>query len=63
MRTNIDLNDVLIEQALRLSNAKTKKEVVEQALEDFVRMLQRKQLLELRGKVSWDGDLEAMRQV
>ena len=63
MRTNIDLNDVLIEQALRLSNAKTKKEVVEQALENFVRMLQRKQLLELRGKVSWDGDLEAMRQV
>lgn len=62
MRVHIDLNDQLIEQALRLSKAKTKKEVVDKALESFVKMLQRKQLLELRGKVIWEGDLEKMRQ-
>lgn len=62
MRTNIDLDDKLVEQALQLSKAKTKKEVVSLALDNFVKMLQRQQLLSLRGKVAWDGDLDAMRQ-
>ncbi len=62
MRTNIDLNDQLIEQALQLSHAKTKKEVVGLALANFVQMLQRQQLLGLRGKVAWEGDLDLMRQ-
>lgn len=62
MRTNIDLDDVLMQQALRLSHAKTKKEVVELALHSFVKTLQRQQLIALRGKVQWEGDLEEMRQ-
>ena len=62
MRTNIDLDAHLIEQALLLSKAKTKKEVVTMALDNFVKMLQRQQLLTLRGKVEWDGDLDSMRQ-
>lgn len=63
MRTNIDLDDQLMQQALRLSRAKTKKEVVELALQSFVKNLQRQQLLALRGKVQWEGDLDAMRQI
>lgn len=62
MRTNIELDDKLIKQALQLSKAKTKKEVVALALTDFVRSLQRQQLLALRGKVNWEGDLDTLRQ-
>ncbi|MEZ0611089.1 type II toxin-antitoxin system VapB family antitoxin [Fibrella sp. WM1] len=63
MRTNIDLDDKLVKQALSLSNAKTKKEVVTLALNNLVKTLQRQQLLALRGKVQWEGDLDAMRQL
>lgn len=63
MRTNIDLDDKLVEQALSLSHAKTKKEVVTLALNNLVKTLQRQQLLALRGKVKWEGDLDAMRQL
>jgi Arc/MetJ family transcription regulator len=62
MRTNIDLNDQLVQQALELSHAKTKKEVVELALQNFVKSLQRQQLLTLRGTIQWEGDLDVMRQ-
>ncbi|MCY7357774.1 MAG: type II toxin-antitoxin system VapB family antitoxin [Rudanella sp.] len=62
MRTNIDLDDHLIEQAFRLSHAKTKKEVVALALDNFVKTLQRRQLLELRGKVDWQDDTEITSQ-
>ncbi len=61
MRTNIDINDDLLAEAMELSRAKTKKEVVEQALENYVKMLNRKQILEWPGKVHWEGDLEQMR--
>ncbi|MBC8152094.1 MAG: type II toxin-antitoxin system VapB family antitoxin [Bacteroidetes bacterium] len=57
----IELNDELVERALRLSDAKTQKEVVEQALESFVRLLQRQLLLTLREPGTWEGDLEHMR--
>jgi len=45
MRTNIDIDDELIKQALRLSHLKTKKEVVHQALEHYVKRLRRLKLL------------------
>lgn len=62
MRTNIEINDKLMKTALRLSKIKTKKEVVEQALENFIKELQRKDMLNLRGKVNWTGNLEEMRK-
>ncbi len=58
MRTNIVLNDSLVKQALKLSNIKTKKEVVEEALKNYVAYLKRKQLLSLKGKITWEGDLK-----
>ncbi|MBD2701742.1 type II toxin-antitoxin system VapB family antitoxin [Spirosoma sp. BT702] len=61
MRTNIDINDELLQEAMELSQAKTKKEVVERALENYIKMLNRKQILEWPGKVHWEGDLEQMR--
>ena len=63
VRTNIVLNEKLIEEAMRLSNAQTKKEVVDLALQNFVASLKRRNMKDLFGKIKWDGDLKAMREV
>ena len=54
MRTNIVLNDSLIEEAFKLSRAKTKKELVNQALKEFVENRKRLDLMDLRGKIEFD---------
>ena len=51
MRTNIVIDDGLVEEALALSKLKTKKDVVHKALEEYVRVLKKKDLRELRGKI------------
>jgi Arc/MetJ family transcription regulator len=61
MRTNIDIDDDLLADVMERSDAKTKKEAVEMALQLFRRMLAQRDLLELRGKVKWDGDLDELR--
>ena len=63
MRTNIVLNEQLIEEAMRLSNSHTKKEVVDLALQNFVAYLKRQNMKNLFGKIKWEGDLEKMRDV
>ena len=54
MRTNIVLDDALIAEAMALSNLRTKRDVVQRALEEYVRSLKKKDLRELRGKVRLD---------
>lgn len=61
-RTNIDLDDRILKEAGKLTHMKTKKEVVNYALEELVRRLRRKKILELEGKVKWEGDLDEMRR-
>ena len=61
MRTNVEINDKLMAEAIRLSKAKTKKQAIEMALQSFVSSLRRKKMLYLKGKVSWEGDLSEMR--
>lgn len=61
MRTHIDINKDLLDEAMRLSGAKTKREVVELALRTLVRLCQQEEFRKLRGKLHWQGDLEAMR--
>lgn len=63
MRTSIEINDQLIQQALELSQLKTKKDVVNEALEQFVKKMKRLRMLELQGKVKWEGDLDEMRRI
>ncbi len=58
MRTNIDLDDSLIEKAMQVSGLKTKKEVVNRALAEFVEQYSRKDLKELRGKIEFDRDYD-----
>ena len=63
MRTNIELDDVLMEQALKLSNIKTKKDVIQEALKNYVAWMKKKQLLNLKGNVKWEGSLKDMRSI
>lgn len=58
MRTNIDINDELIREAMELAELNTKKEVVELALTEFVQQRKRKNLADLRGKISFSEDYD-----
>jgi len=62
MRTNIVIDDELMAEARQLTGLKTKREVVEEALRVLIRTTQQKNVLALRGKIQWEGDLDAMRQ-
>ncbi len=62
MRTNIVLDDNLIKKGFKLTKAKTKKELVNLALEELIKRKQRKQILKLEGKVKWHGDLKKLRK-
>jgi Arc/MetJ family transcription regulator len=61
-RTNIELNDKLVDEAMKLTNKKTKKDLVNYAVEELVRKLKRKKILELEGNVDWIGKLEETRK-
>jgi len=65
MRTNVELDDALVEEAFRLTSARTKKELLHQALEALIQTKKRKNLLDLAGKVQLadDYDYQALRQV
>ena len=64
MRTNIDIDDALLKQAFKFSQAKTKKELIHQALKEFVENRRRLNLSELEGKIEFaEGyDYKAMRE-
>jgi Arc/MetJ family transcription regulator len=62
MRTNIDIDDNLLRQAMRASKTATKKAAVEAALQQTVRLKQQERILRWFGKVKWEGDLAAMRE-
>lgn len=61
MRTNIVIDDKLMKDALRTTGAKSKREAVELGLRTLVQMARQQQARQLRGKITWEGDLEAMR--
>jgi Arc/MetJ family transcription regulator len=61
MRTNIVVDDNLMAEALKLSNIKTKKGVVDKALKLLVQVKKQEAIRELRGKLNWEGNLSEMR--
>ena len=61
MRTNIVINDVLMNEAILLTGIKTKKEVVELGLKTLVRLKNQEKIRAFKGKLAWEGDLDAMR--
>jgi Arc/MetJ family transcription regulator len=62
MRTNIDIDDQLLQQALRATGLKTKRAVVEAGLRMLLHLKGQEEVLRLVGKVRWDGNLEESRQ-
>lgn len=61
-RTNLVLDEQILEEATRLSGEKTYSATVQRALEDFVRRIKARQILELAGSGLWEGNLGAMRR-
>jgi Arc/MetJ family transcription regulator len=61
MRTNVDLDDDLIESALKVSGIKTKKDATDEGLRLLVRIKGQEKIRGLRGKIKWTGNLDEMR--
>jgi Arc/MetJ family transcription regulator len=61
MRTNIVIDDKLMKETLRLTGLKTKREAVELGLRTVVRLRKQEEIRRFRGKLNWQGDLDAMR--
>jgi Arc/MetJ family transcription regulator len=61
MRTNIVIDDKLMRDTLRLTGLKTKREAVELGLRTLIRLRRQEQIKRFRGKLHWQGDLDAMR--
>ena len=61
MRTNIEIDDKLMKEAMRSANTKTKKETVEAGLRMLIKIKGQEGIRKLRGKVKWEGDLDELR--
>ncbi|MEY2341687.1 type II toxin-antitoxin system VapB family antitoxin [Acidithiobacillus sp. IBUN Pt1247-S3] len=62
MRTNIVIDDNLMNATLKATGLKTKREVVEEGLRTLLRLKQQTELRKMRGQYEWVGDLDAMRR-
>jgi len=62
VRTNIEIDDELLQEALRVSGLKTKRAVVEAGLRMLLRLKRQEDILSLVGKVHWEGNLDESRQ-
>ena len=61
VRTNIEIDDKLMKDALKATGAKTKREAVELGLKTLVQLCAQEKARELKGKITWEGNLNAMR--
>jgi Arc/MetJ family transcription regulator len=61
VRTNIEIDDELLSAAQQIAGTPTKKATVDFALRELVRHRERQRVLDLEGKVHWEGDLAAQR--
>ena len=61
-RTNIEIDEKLVEEGLKRTGLNSMKDLVDRALRDLVRRERQKRLLDLEGTVRWDGNLSAMRR-
>lgn len=62
MRTNIEIDDRLMRQAMRSSGARTKRATVEEALRLLVQVRTQAGIRRLRGKIQWEGNLDELRR-
>jgi Arc/MetJ family transcription regulator len=62
MRTNIDIDDALMERALQVTGLTSKRAAVNAGLKLLLEVHDQQDILELAGKVHWEGDLDAWRE-
>ena len=62
MRTNIFIDDKLIEKGMEFTGIKTKKGLVDFALRELIDCQERRKILDLKGKLRWEGNLDEMRK-
>jgi Arc/MetJ family transcription regulator len=64
MRTNVELDDSLVEEAFQLTNLRTKKDLLHLALQELIRIRKRRNLLDLSGQIQFasDYDYKALRE-
>ena len=60
-RTNVVLDDALVEKCQRVTGIQTRRSVIDHALRELLRHGNQKKILTLKGKVTWDGDLRSWR--
>lgn len=60
-RTNIELDIALVKKAMEVSHITTIREVVHHSLRELIKLNKRKDILNLKGRVKWEGDLNEMR--
>jgi Arc/MetJ family transcription regulator len=61
-RTNIELDEKLVREGMKLFKKKSKKELIHFALSELIRREKAKGILSLEGKIKWEGDLREMRK-
>ena len=62
MKTNVNVDNNLLAEAMKISGIKTKAAVLEMTLKEYLRKNNMKQILKYRGKNIWEGDIEEMRK-
>ena len=62
MRTNVIIDDALLEQAMASGGFRTKKSAIENGLKLLVQICNQKKIKKLKGKIKWEGNLEDMRR-
>ena len=63
MRTNIDIDDKLLADVIKYEGPKSKKDLVQIAFEELIKLRRRQKMKTLFGKVKWEGNLDEMRSV
>lgn len=63
MRTNIEIEEAVVREIMKLEAIKTRKKAIENALRRYLRHLAQLDLLKLKGKVKWEGNLDEMRSI
>ncbi|MBU2811512.1 type II toxin-antitoxin system VapB family antitoxin [Acidithiobacillus thiooxidans] len=62
MRTNIEIDDMLMNDALKATGLRTKKEAVELGLKTLIKLKNQENIKQFRGKLQWSGNLDEMRR-
>jgi len=62
MRTNVVIDEKVMKKAKNYTGLKTKKEVINYALQELIKRKERKEILKLAGKLHWEGNLDEMRE-